>query len=200
MIGLEREVGHRPAGFRTHILVSLGSCLMMIVSFTAVSKMSPGELWRIDPMRLAANVITGVGFLGAGAIIRMGANVRGLTTAATLWATCGIGLAVGGGLYGESFFTVVLLLATLVFLQKVERAWKLKQDIHFLRIVLSEGNSVQAIYHALEQKVQKIRRLECLSREKHIEVSASVIAPSEVMKELFALLLKQDHVIKVEGQ
>src|SRR6058998_3544152 len=101
VLGLEREIREREAGLRTHLLVSVGSALFTIVSaYGFHSFLTSGEsVVRADPTRIAAQIVTGIGFLGAGAIIRQGLSVRGLTTAATLWAVAAIGLASGAGYY-----------------------------------------------------------------------------------------------------
>ena len=94
-VGIERELREREAGFRTHLLVSLGSALFTIVSAYGFSDFGT----RVDPTRIAAQIVTGIGFLGAGAIIREGLSVRGLTTAASLWIVAAIGMAAGAGYY-----------------------------------------------------------------------------------------------------
>ncbi|MGH2722439.1 MAG: MgtC/SapB family protein [Actinomycetota bacterium] len=100
LVGLERELKSRPAGFRTHILVSLGACLFtMAGAYGARAFYGVEGAADVDPTRVAAQVVAGIGFLGAGAIIRTGANVQGLTTAAALWVTAAIGLAVGLGFW-----------------------------------------------------------------------------------------------------
>lgn len=99
-IGFEREIHEHPAGTRTHLLVALGSTIFTILSIYGFSGLlGPGEATPPDPTRIAAQVVSGIGFLGAGAIIHYGTSVRGLTTAASLWATASIGLAVGAGNY-----------------------------------------------------------------------------------------------------
>jgi putative Mg2+ transporter-C (MgtC) family protein len=123
LIGLERELHGRPAGFRTHLLVSLGSCLFVVTSihfYTAFGNFSGTGPPGVDPGRIAAQVVTGIGFLGAGAILRERASVRGLTTAACLWVAAAIGLACGAGMYAISVFVTVLALASLLLLKKVE--------------------------------------------------------------------------------
>ena len=118
LVGLEREVQGRAAGFRTHILVCVGSTLVML---TAIHLM---EIYRgaaIDPGRVAAQVISGIGFLGAGTIIQSGDSVRGLTTAASLWAVAGIGLAVGSGFYLGAGVTTLLVLAVLLVFSRFEQ-------------------------------------------------------------------------------
>jgi len=118
-VGLEREAHDRPAGLRTFILVSVGSTLIMIVSL-GIRDLFPG-VTGIDPGRIAAQVVTGIGFLGAGTIIHEGASIRGLTTAAGLWVVAAVGLAVGAGLYLPAAATTVLTLITLTVLSYVER-------------------------------------------------------------------------------
>lgn len=118
-IGLERELRGRSAGFRTHILVGLSSCLLMVISIFVAQGF--GESHVFDPGRIAAGVVTGIGFLGAGTIIRSGEAVKGLTTAASLWAAMAVGLAVGGGFYLSAYVATALILITLLVLSKVER-------------------------------------------------------------------------------
>lgn len=115
-VGFQRERANRAAGLRTHILVSTGSALLMIASIQ-MSLLYPGT----DPSRIAAQVVTGVGFLGAGTIMREGASIRGLTTAAALWVVSGLGLAAGAGMYIPAAVTAACALASLHFLPRVER-------------------------------------------------------------------------------
>ncbi|MDP3791794.1 MAG: MgtC/SapB family protein [Candidatus Omnitrophota bacterium] len=120
IVGFEREFHGRAAGFRTHILLCVGTTLIMITSvhiFDVYSGRTP-----IDPARLAAGVVTGIGFLGAGTIMRYKASVRGLTTAASLWVVTGIGLAVGSGLYFGSILTTALAVITLMLFGRLEHA------------------------------------------------------------------------------
>lgn len=117
LIGIEREVHRRPAGFRTHILVCTGSALVMEVSL-GVFMMYP---LHADPGRIAAQVVSGIGFLGAGTIMREGLTVQGLTTAASLWAASGIGLAAGAGMHAPAVVVTILVLATLTLFSRLER-------------------------------------------------------------------------------
>jgi len=118
LIGLERQLHRRTAGLRTHILVCLGSCLIMLTSLYVFDIYK--DKVALDPARIAAGVITGIGFLGAGTIIRAGEAVKGLTTAASLWLVAGIGLAVGCGFYKAGIFATILALITLFFLRYLE--------------------------------------------------------------------------------
>ncbi|MDP8216580.1 MAG: MgtC/SapB family protein [Candidatus Kaelpia imicola] len=117
LIGLERERHGRAAGFRTHMLVGIGSALMMITSINMHRLYGAPA----DPSRIAAQVISGIGFLGAGTIIRFKASIRGLTTAASLWAVAGIGLAVGSGGYSSAIVTTAIILGVLFLLPDFER-------------------------------------------------------------------------------
>lgn len=110
LIGLEREYRAKEAGYRTHFLVALGSALMMIVSQYGFMEVLKTDLIRLDPSRIAAQVVSGIGFIGAGTIILQKQIVRGLTTAAGVWATSGIGLAVGAGMYAVGISATLLVL------------------------------------------------------------------------------------------
>lgn len=119
LIGFEREFSHRPAGLRTHILVALGSCAVMLTSQMIFCQ------YRVygstaDPARLSAQVIAGVGFLGAGTILREGAIVKGLTTAASVWMVACLGIAVGAGYYEIGLIGTAYILVTLTFLERFQ--------------------------------------------------------------------------------
>jgi putative Mg2+ transporter-C (MgtC) family protein len=118
LIGLEREIHGHPAGMRTHIIVCVGSALITLVS-TSIGDVNGG---KGDPARLSAQIVSGIGFLGAGAILREGSSVRGLTTAASVWTTAGIGIALGAdAFYGElAVVATIIVLFTLWILNRVE--------------------------------------------------------------------------------
>lgn len=122
VIGLERELQRMPAGFRTHALVSLGSAIFTVISAYAFT--GPGS----DPTRIAAQIVSGVGFLGGGAILHYGGTVRGLTTAASLWAVAGVGMAAGAGLYVVAVVGGLLVIVALEVFQRLERAAKRRFD------------------------------------------------------------------------
>jgi len=126
LVGLERQLQRRNAGLRTHILVCLGSCLIMLTSLYVFDIYK--HIVALDPARIAAGVITGIGFLGAGAIIRAQEGVKGLTTAASLWVVAGIGLAVGCGFYNAAVYTTFLVLIVLFFLRRIEEKVFSRQD------------------------------------------------------------------------
>jgi putative Mg2+ transporter-C (MgtC) family protein len=122
LIGLEREFTNRPAGFRTHTLVCMGSALVMIISEYIFDMYH--EMVNLDPARLGAAVVSGIGFLGAGTILKDGVRIRGLTTAASLWVVACVGLAAGAGLYWISIFSALLIYVTLILLKKIESLFK----------------------------------------------------------------------------
>lgn len=139
LIGLERELHGRAAGFRTHLLVSLGAALFMSVSlyfFQAYGALSANTAVRVDPARVAAQIVVGIGFLGGGAIIREKGSIRGLTTAACLWVAAAIGVACGAGLVAISLVVTAVALISLLILKKVEGA--LNKDRYQQLIVLSD--------------------------------------------------------------
>lgn len=128
LVGMEREVNNRPAGLRTHVLVSLGSCLVMLISMY-------GFTGSGDPARLAAQVVSGIGFLGAGTILRNGNTIKGLTTAASLWVCGCIGLAIGNGYYIGGLASAAIVLFTLISLGFFEK----KINMSKYKILVVEG-------------------------------------------------------------
>lgn len=141
LIGLERELHGHPAGLRTHILVAVGSTLITLVSVNLVN----ADGVPSDPGRIAAQIVTGIGFLGAGAIIREGASIRGLTTAASIWTTAAIGLAVGAGpAFGAmAVVATALVLFTLLILHQLEDALTSRGlRLHKLEIEMRDSDKV----------------------------------------------------------
>ena len=117
LVGLERAWRKKPAGMRTHVMVCLGSALIMLISLYMAEHSRYGVT---DPSRMAANVVVGLGFLGAGTIMHAKGSVQGLTTAASLWAVGGIGLAVGCGFYSAAILSLIIMLFTLHVLDRLE--------------------------------------------------------------------------------
>jgi len=126
LIGYERESENRPAGFRTHILVCIGSALVMVTSEFMYRDLTMER--PIDLSRMGAQVISGIGFLGAGTIIREGFNVKGLTTAASLWAVSCVGLAAGIGFVEGAVIATILIYITLIVLKKIEKQFNVKKQ------------------------------------------------------------------------
>ncbi|MCM3339380.1 MgtC/SapB family protein [Paenibacillus sp. MER TA 81-3] len=139
IIGFERELNQHAAGFRTNILVCIGSTLIMLLSIYGFNTFVDEPNVRLDPARLAAQVISGIGFLGAGTIIRTGTSVKGLTTAATLWVMAAIGLAVGAGFYFPAILTCGLVFVSLQVLNKVELRYLVANKAHSVHIISAGG-------------------------------------------------------------
>ncbi|GHU05848.1 methyltransferase [Spirochaetia bacterium] len=119
VVGFERSSRRQVAGFRTHILIAMGACLLMLLSIWLPQEFT--DMKNGDPGRIAAQIVSGIGFLGAGAIIRLGNNVRGLTTAASLWFIAAVGMAIGAGMFAAAAIAEAAGFATLFLLGKIER-------------------------------------------------------------------------------
>jgi putative Mg2+ transporter-C (MgtC) family protein len=159
LIGIEREVHGRAAGFRTHLLVGVATCLVMIVSeyfFKSYGSLSSSTTVRIDPARIAASVMTGIGFLGAGVIVKSGGVVRGLTTAACLWMVAGVGMAVGAGLYVPAVIVTIIALFNLLLLKQIERLFR-KDQFYTLVIHATDFrvnlNKINAIIQGYKMRI-----------------------------------------------
>jgi putative Mg2+ transporter-C (MgtC) family protein len=159
IVGFEREFHGRAAGFRTHILLCVGSTLIMLTSihiFDVYSGRVP-----IDPARLAAGVVTGIGFMGAGTIMRYKASVRGLTTATSLWVVAGIGLAVGSGLYFGAITTTLIAVIALMFFSRLEHVMIRKNWYKTIIIETEDGlEQLKRIRETLSEYGSEIHDLE----------------------------------------
>jgi len=137
-VGLEREFKGKPAGMRTNMLICVGSCLIMIISI----EIARTAVQSSDPGRIAAQVVTGIGFLGAGTIIRSRFHIVGLTTAATIWALSAIGLAVGAGYLLLAAVAALLITITLIFIGYIEDRLQTKRSYHVVQVTLDRGEGV----------------------------------------------------------
>ncbi|TCS37992.1 putative Mg2+ transporter-C (MgtC) family protein [Paucimonas lemoignei] len=192
MVGLERERLEWVAGLRTHMLVALGSALVMLVSAYGFTDILNSEHVMLDPSRVAAQVVSGIGFLGAGTILFLRQEViRGLTTAASLWSVAAVGLAVGGGLYLAAVFTTVLILIILALVKPIERRlfgrnqrrhFLIEVDRHLMPLARIE-TEIEAMGLAIEQMI--LRSGESIDSIDLIFVRA---APKDTMTALAAKL------------
>ena len=155
VLGFEREIHGRPAGLRTHFLVSMGAAVFMMLS-PYVAKMEPEIIG--DPGRIAAQIVSGIGFLGAGAIVKEGVSIRGLTTAASLWVAAAIGMTTGVGSYKGAIVVSGLALIALELLPHIETIFK-KQSYWVLEVITPLEAGVSDILDAV--KKQKVRVLQC---------------------------------------
>jgi len=198
-IGFERELRDREAGLRTHLLVCLGSALFTIVSAYGFRDFltSGDQVIRADPTRIAAQIVTGIGFLGAGAIIRQGLSVRGLTTAATLWVSAAIGIAAGAGYYsGAVLGTVVTLIALwplrVAAYQVFER---LRPEERSLVVELRQGTRMSELLDVLEREHARVEHLQLEEEPDRRVVTLTLDTPSE---KLLGELSDRDFVQGVE--
>jgi len=145
-VGLERELSGKPAGLRTNMLICVGAALLTEISVFVASEVVPHELIRSDPARIAAQIVSGIGFLGAGTILVMRGNVVGLTTAATIWVVAAIGMSVGLGAYVVAVGATVLVVITLFVLGRIEKRLLPAGAVTTLQVVLDDpGADTEAL-------------------------------------------------------
>ena len=188
-IGFERELRDREAGLRTHLLVCLGSALFTIVSAYGFREFltSGDQVVRADPTRIAAQIVTGIGFLGAGAIIRQGISVRGLTTAATLWVAAAIGIAAGAGYYsGAVLATVVTLVALWPLRIAAYQVFdRLRPEERSIVVQLHEGTRAAKLLDVLEQENARVEHFRLEDEHDRRVVTLTLDTPSEkLLREL----------------
>ncbi|HDR3521918.1 MgtC/SapB family protein [Bacillus pacificus] len=152
IIGIEREIRSKEAGLKTHFLVAVGSALIMVVSKYAFSDIMNEDHMALDPSRIAAQVVSGVGFLGAGTIIIQKQAVKGLTTAAGLWATAGIGLAIGAGMYVVGIGATILVLIGLEIVSRIFKVQFLFPQNIMVQMCINKREAVQQILETLHMK------------------------------------------------
>ena len=199
LVGYEREIHGRLAGFRTHILVCVGSTLIMLTSMYIF------EIYRglatPDPARIAAQVVSGIGFLGAGTIIRFKASVRGLTTAASLWTIAGIGLAVGSGLYVPAAVTTVIVLATLFFLNIFEKSLIRKDWYKVIAVETKAGASqleeIRSVLAEYEVEVKDFEVQKSASSDNLVLKITLKLLTSEYDEEIISRVRQLDGIKKV---
>lgn len=178
LIGLERESLNKAAGFRTHTLVCVGSCLIMVISIEMYTRVGQHQIG--DPARLAAQVVSGIGFLGAGTIMRSGLGVKGLTTAATLWVVAGIGLAVGAGSYFPAVVTTAIVFLVLVYLSRIEVLIRTNKKRRTLNLLIEDKpGQIGLVCSALGDMEVDIRNIELSEPQKdhRVKVALAVVLP-----------------------
>jgi putative Mg2+ transporter-C (MgtC) family protein len=200
-VGAERELREREAGLRTHMLVAVGAALFTIVSAYAWSDFSFSQRGGItfDPTRIAAQIVTGIGFLGAGAIIRQGLSVRGLTTAASLWVVAAIGMASGAGYYSAAVITTVVVLISLWPLRIVAHRMfeRVRPGELRLEVELQAGQSPSVLLDTLESKGVAVRSFELEDARDRRRVVLDVRITDGRFETVTAELMRLDPVIGV---
>lgn len=168
LVGFEREFSDQPAGLRTHLLVSLGAALFTIVGAYGVGPFFDADSdVRLDPTRIAAQVVSGIGFLGAGAILREGLNIRGLTTAAALWVAAAIGVATGFGYWEAAAVTSAVTVSALYGLKRMERTVfpRMRRDMHRFTITMEPDLDLARLATEVESHGGRIHTLKVITRE-----------------------------------
>ncbi|WP_136608961.1 MgtC/SapB family protein [Paenibacillus dokdonensis] len=206
LVGLERERSNHAAGLRTHILVCMGSTLIIMLSIYGFSEFVHEVNIRIDPARLASAVITGVGFLGAGTILFTGKSITGLTTAASVWVIAAVGLSIGAGFYFASIAATFLILLTLVVFNKLEQRYIRGSKLHLVTIyAISAPGLLESISGLLEGEDITVKR--AVVNERSNAAYGELQPPSTTMeislnvlsKRAFDPLMLTSRIRKLEG-
>jgi putative Mg2+ transporter-C (MgtC) family protein len=199
LIGLERERRDQEAGLRTHMLVAGGACLFMIVGVYAWADFTLSQRVGavVDPSRVASYVVAGIGFLGGGAIIKYGANIKGLTTAASVWATAAVGVAIGVGMYGLGIVTTALVLFTLWPLRTIADRLGLRSDEGRLVVELAPEGAVAALVAAVEQAGASVEGVRS-SEEADVRTVELIVGAAGDKPGLVDVLGHVEHVKSVE--
>lgn len=196
IIGFEREWNRHSAGFRTHILVGVGASLMMSLSlFGFIDFIERYDNIRFDPARIPSYVISGIGFLGAGTIIVYGGTIRGLTTAASIWAVAGIGLVVGAGMYGPAIVATFIILISLVVLNNWEKLFPSQRKTTMLEMVVNPSINVHHLIEIVEKENVVINAVEVEKMER--DLRKIYVKINQTDYERLVILLEQ--ISKLEG-
>lgn len=203
LVGLDRELSDQPAGLRTHILVSIGAALFTMAGAYGVDgTLGVSDGVKFDPTRVAAQVVTGIGFLGAGAILRRGMNVRGLTTAAGLWVTAAIGLAIGLGFYYVSVVTTLVSVLALFGLKRLERRLLRRLKPGRYEFIVDAGpelsiTDLSAIFDMHGGKVQEMKMETQETGHRHFAIQTR-LPPKLTPQQMQEYLSEMDGVTNVD--
>ncbi|MBC5773079.1 MgtC/SapB family protein [Pontibacter sp. KCTC 32443] len=196
LLGWERESRRQNAGLRTHMIISAGSCLLMLISVYIPQTFT--DYRNVDPGRIAAQVVSGIGFLGAGAIFRLGGSTHGLTTAATIWAVAAVGLSVGVGMYEAAIVVTLLLLFVLAILDKVGKKFfnggslkTLKVNFQSAKIETSKILSVLEKHDIITKNINVVQA----KGKQHSTIKLYVFVPENLhVKQFYKDLNELKHV------
>ncbi len=194
IIGIERQFWGQHAGFRTQILVCLGACLFSIISINSINNLGSS----VDPTRIAAHIVVGIGFLGAGAILRYGVTIRGLTTAASLWMVSAIGMAIGFGEYGIALVSTIIVFVNLTILRKLEDLLPVnKYCTLIIRLKGSEGLEIKELAKPFNINVLTLKQ-KYLKEDNIFEQETSIrYKDNKQIKDFFRLLKEIPSVIEL---
>lgn len=194
-IGMERELSDKPAGLRTNMLICVGSTLITMVSLHVALTYASRQVNIADPGRIAAQIVSGIGFLGAGTIIQARGSVHGLTTAATIWVMAGIGLAIGSGYYAPAIATTVILLGILTALGWLEnRISKPRHFAHYEVEARREAGVLDKINEIADQQGLSLESFKLARKKDGMEIQFALTSSSEARGALIERLLEIDAV------
>lgn len=205
-IGIERELKRKSLGLKTILVISIVSCLLTIVSIQSAYLFPSNSLAeiRMDPLRLAAQIVSGVGFLGAGVILRRGDDtVSGLTTAAIVWGAAGIGIATGAGFYIEAVAGVALLLISLEFIPTVINRVGV-EEFHtkqvYVRLTLTDKETMGDTIKSIRKSYCEVKniRIKDLSDQTYLVVLLIMVDEGETPEEIYQTISKVDHIKGIE--
>ncbi len=204
LIGIDRQLKNKPLGVKTSMVISVASCLITIVSIESVHQYSVPGHTNMDPMRLAAQVVSGVGFLGAGVILRRSNDViSGLTTASMVWAASGLGIAVGAGFYREAIsamFLIILAINIFPILVRVIGPSTLRQRDLSIKIVVKENQELDLIFKQIKQLDLQVKRVKVKDLNNGDQQLEMMILASEKIytTDIYVSLKKVAYVVSVE--
>lgn len=200
-VGLEREMRRQTAGLRTHILIALGAALITLLSIWMPQAFG---LDRSDPTRIVAQIVSGIGFLGAGAIVKSGSNTKGLTTAASIWGVAALGMAIGAGMILPALMALALVLVTLTILEPVEKHFFPPDRIKMIQIWYDESTAdrkkIDEVLKAHGVRTQSIDAFQSLTKkETRINILARVPLTLDIEK-FFKAVKGTGKVVKIRMQ
>lgn len=192
---MERELSDKPAGLRTNMLICVGSTLITMVSLHVALSYAERQVNIADPGRIAAQIVSGVGFLGAGTIIQARGSVHGLTTAATIWVMAGIGLAIGSGFYAPAVATTAILLVILWVLGRIEsRISKPRRFVHFQVRARREAGVLDEINDIAEENALQLNDFRLSRDERAMEIEFALTCSAAARDEFVERMLGIDAV------
>lgn len=196
-MGYEREKSNQFAGFRTHILVSVGACITSVIALELFNKYS--SISTMDPARLPAQVLSGIGFLGAGAILKNSNGIRGLTTAAGIWATACIGIAIGYGQYVLGITAWLLVMATLYIFKNIDKVIS-KRSQAILKATITNLDITSTVFNTIKASEIGIKNFQIVSRSNDIWELVFLIEYDKriILEELINELKKINYVVNME--
>ena len=204
-IGIDRQLKNKPLGVKTSMVISVASCLITMVSIESVNVYSSPGHTNMDPMRLAAQIVSGVGFLGAGVILRRNNDViSGLTTASMVWAASALGIAIGAGFYIQAIVAMILIILAinvLPHLVKIAGPYSLRQRDLAIKIIVKEHRELDGIFKQIKNLNMQVKRVKIKDIDSGAfqQLEMVILAPEDLYTtELYSSLKEIDRVVSVE--